>query len=200
MSCVQLALRVPDLNASVAFCSKLFGTERAELRDGYADFAMAEPPLKLVLVEGATDEVTRVDHLCVEIESESGVAVRAATTRLGGGLAADVENDSICCYALQDEVWVHGPGQAPWEVYVVQADADFLAKQQGSTCCTTGPADAAVEVGAKEPSVAGGAADAPMADHRTSGAWPGRGTGHGPRLPAAFAPPTAAFAWRCLSL
>ncbi|MFF7970567.1 ArsI/CadI family heavy metal resistance metalloenzyme [Streptomyces sp. NPDC007905] len=135
MSRVQLALRVPDLVASIGFYSKLFGTEPAKLRDGYANFAIAEPPLKLVLIEGTEGEATRMDHLGVEVESTE--AVRAATTRLGeAGLATDVENDTTCCYALQDKVWVHGPGQEPWEVYVVKGDADSLAKQQGSTCCT----------------------------------------------------------------
>ncbi|MFC7845793.1 ArsI/CadI family heavy metal resistance metalloenzyme [Streptomyces sp. NPDC057382] len=135
MSRVQLALGVPDLNASVAFYSKLFGTEPAKLRDGYANFAIAEPPLKLVLIEGAEDEATRMDHLGVEVDSTD--AVHAATTRLSeAGLATDVENDTTCCYALQDKVWVHGPGQEPWEVYVVKADAESLAKQQGSICCT----------------------------------------------------------------
>jgi catechol 2,3-dioxygenase-like lactoylglutathione lyase family enzyme len=149
---VQLALRVPDLAASIAFYTKLFGTEPAKLRDGYANFAIAEPPLKLVLIEGTAGEATRMDHLGVEVETTE--AVHAATARLGEtGLAADVENDTTCCYALQDKVWVHGPGQEPWEVYVVKADADSLAMQQGSTCCT-GPADAAVD--ATEPSVAGG--------------------------------------------
>ncbi|MFF2514107.1 ArsI/CadI family heavy metal resistance metalloenzyme [Streptomyces sp. NPDC058086] len=149
---VQLALRVPDLAASIAFYTKLFGTEPAKLRDGYANFAIAEPPLKLVLIEGTAGETTRMDHLGVEVETAE--AVHAATARLGeAGLATDVENDTTCCYALQDKVWVHGPGQEPWEVYVVKADADSLAKQQGGTCCT-GPVDAAVE--AKEPSVAGG--------------------------------------------
>lgn len=153
MSRVQLALRVPDLNASVAFYSKLFGTEPAKLRDGYANFAIAEPPLKLVLIEGVTGEATRMDHLGVEVESSE--AVHAATARLGeAGLATDEENDTTCCYALQDKVWVRGPGQEPWEVYVVKADADTLAKQQGSTCCT-GQTDADVEAGAKEPAVAG---------------------------------------------
>ncbi|MEU0428897.1 ArsI/CadI family heavy metal resistance metalloenzyme [Streptomyces canus] len=135
MSRVQLALRVPDLNASVAFYSKLFGAEPAKLRDGYANFAIAEPPLKLVLIEGAAGEETRMDHLGVEVDSSE--AVHAATARLGeAGLATDVENHTTCCYALQDKVWVHGPGQEPWEVYVVKADADSLARQQGSTCCT----------------------------------------------------------------
>ncbi|MFF7550761.1 ArsI/CadI family heavy metal resistance metalloenzyme [Streptomyces canus] len=143
MSRVQLALRVPDLCASVAFYSKLFGTEPAKLRDGYANFAIAEPPLKLVLIEGAAGEETRMDHLGVEVESSE--AVHAATARLGeAGLATDVENDTTCCYALQDKVWVRGPGQEPWEVYVVKADADSLAKQQGSTCCTD-PSEAVSE-------------------------------------------------------
>ncbi|MGX5185927.1 ArsI/CadI family heavy metal resistance metalloenzyme [Streptomyces avermitilis] len=149
---VQLALRVPDLDASVAFYTKLFGTEPAKLRDGYANFAIAEPPLKLVLIEGTADEATRMDHLGVEVETTE--AVHAATARLGeAGLATDVENDTTCCYALQDKVWVHGPGQEPWEVYVVKADADSLAKQQGSTCCTSA---AEADTGSKEPAVAGG--------------------------------------------
>ena len=151
MSRVQLALRVPDLNASVAFYSKLFGTEPAKLRDGYANFAVTEPPLKLVLIEGPEGEATRMDHLGVEVDSTE--AVHAATTRLNeAGLATDVEDDTTCCYALQDKVWVHGPGQEPWEVYVVKADADSLARQQGSTCCA-GPAEA--DTGLKEPAVAG---------------------------------------------
>ncbi|GGV75922.1 glyoxalase [Streptomyces griseoloalbus] len=150
MSRVQLALRVADLDASIAFYSKLFGTEPAKLRDGYANFALAEPPLKLVLIEGRAGEDTRLDHLGVEVDSTE--AVHAATTRLSeAGLATTEEDDTTCCYALQDKVWVHGPGQEPWEVYVVKADAGPLAKQQGSTCCT-GPADATT----KEPAVAGG--------------------------------------------
>ncbi|MEV4947731.1 ArsI/CadI family heavy metal resistance metalloenzyme [Streptomyces sp. NPDC053755] len=135
MSRVQLALRVPDLAASVAFYTKLFGTEPAKLRDGYANFAVAEPPLKLVLIEGAETEDTRMDHLGVEVDTTE--AVRAAATRLGGeGLATTEENDTTCCYAVQDKVWVHGPGREPWEVYVVKADAGTLTRQQGSTCCT----------------------------------------------------------------
>ncbi|MFJ5728936.1 ArsI/CadI family heavy metal resistance metalloenzyme [Streptomyces paradoxus] len=147
---VQLALRVPDLDASVAFYTKLFGTEPAKLRDGYANFAITEPPLKLVLIEGEPGDDTRLDHLGVEVGTTD--AVHAATARLGAeGLATAVENDTTCCYAVQDKVWVHGPGQEPWEVYVVKADADTLAKQQGSTCCATPAA-----VGAEEPAAAGG--------------------------------------------
>ncbi|MGW3662029.1 ArsI/CadI family heavy metal resistance metalloenzyme [Streptomyces sp. NPDC005141] len=147
MSRVQLALRVPDLAASIAFYTKLFGTEPAKLRDGYANFAIAEPPLKLVLIEGTAGEDTRMDHLGVEVETTE--AVHAATLRLAEtGLATVEENDTTCCYALQDKVWVHGPGQEPWEVYVVKADAGTLAKQRGSTCCTGQVDDAPGETAA----------------------------------------------------
>ncbi|MFF8841063.1 ArsI/CadI family heavy metal resistance metalloenzyme [Streptomyces sp. NPDC015130] len=153
MSRVQLALRVPDLAASVAFYTKLFGTEPAKLRDGYANFAVAEPPLKLVLIEGAENEHTRLDHLGVEVDTTE--AVHAATARLGeAGLPTTEENDTTCCYALQDKVWVHGPGREPWEVYVVKADAGTLAKQQGSTCCAGTAATSDSEAG--EPVAAGG--------------------------------------------
>ncbi|MFD5377363.1 ArsI/CadI family heavy metal resistance metalloenzyme [Streptomyces griseoincarnatus] len=135
MSRVQLALRVPDLSASLAFYTKLFGVEPAKLRAGYANFAIAEPPLKLVLIEGEPGTPTRMDHLGVEVDSPE--AVHAATTRLSeAGLATAEENDTACCYALQDKVWVHGPGQEPWEVYVVKADAGTLTKRNA------GPADA----------------------------------------------------------
>ncbi|MFE5583159.1 ArsI/CadI family heavy metal resistance metalloenzyme [Kitasatospora sp. NPDC056531] len=139
MSRVQLALRVADLEGSVAFYSKLFGTEPAKRRPGYANFAITEPPLKLVLIEGGPGQDTRLDHLGVEVESTEQVA--AATTRLkDAGLATFEENDTSCCYALQDKVWVHGPGKEPWEVYVVKADADTLGKSADSApeaCCGT---------------------------------------------------------------
>jgi catechol 2,3-dioxygenase-like lactoylglutathione lyase family enzyme len=133
MSRVQLALRVPDLEASIAFYTRLFGIEPAKIRDGYANFALAEPPLKLVLIEGEAEETTRLDHLGVEVESTE--SVQAAATRLSeAGLTTTEENDTTCCYAVQDKVWVQGPGREPWEVYVVKADADTLTKQQGGTC------------------------------------------------------------------
>ncbi|MDI3420908.1 ArsI/CadI family heavy metal resistance metalloenzyme [Streptomyces luteolus] len=139
MSRVQLALRVPDLEASIAFYGKLFDAEPAKLRDGYANFALTEPPLKLVLIQGEPGQDTRMDHLGVEVASTE--AVHTATTRLGGrGLDTTVENDTTCCYALQDKVWVHGPGKEPWEVYVVKADADTLTRQPRSACCAKEPA------------------------------------------------------------
>jgi catechol 2,3-dioxygenase-like lactoylglutathione lyase family enzyme len=134
MSRVQLALRVSDLEGSIAFYSKLFDTEPAKLRPGYANFAITEPPLKLVLIEGTGDEPTRLDHLGVEVEDST--RVHDATERLGAaGLATQEENDTSCCYALQDKVWVRGPGDEPWEVYTVKGDADTLAKAEGSACC-----------------------------------------------------------------
>jgi catechol 2,3-dioxygenase-like lactoylglutathione lyase family enzyme len=140
VSRVQLALRVSDLDKSVAFYTKLFGTEPAKRRPGYANFAIAEPPLKLVLIEGGPDQPTVMDHLGVEVFSTDEVA--AATTRLQeSGLVTFSEEDTACCYALQDKVWVHGPGNEPWEVYVVKADADHLDKQPASVCCATPTAD-----------------------------------------------------------
>ncbi|MFD7078763.1 ArsI/CadI family heavy metal resistance metalloenzyme [Streptomyces sp. NPDC059918] len=139
MSRVQLALRVADLEGSIAFYSKLFNTTPAKLRPGYANFAITEPPLKLVLIESETEEPTRLDHLGVEVATTEDVT--AATTRLKeAGLATFEENDTACCYALQDKVWVTGPGKEPWEVYVVKADADTLAKSADSApqaCCGT---------------------------------------------------------------
>jgi len=122
MSRVQLALRVADLDASIAFYSTLFATAPAKRRPGYANFAITEPPLKLVLLEGGPGEVTRMDHLGVEVETTD--LVDTAHRRLAdAGLATRPENGTTCCYAVQDKVWVTGPGAEPWEVYTVTADA-----------------------------------------------------------------------------
>ncbi len=122
MSRIQLALRVADLDAAVGFYSTLFGAEPAKRRPGYANFAVAEPPLKLVLLAGEPGEPTRMDHLGVEVASTEEVT--AATTRLAdAGLATRVEENTTCCYAVQDKVWVTGPGGEPWEVYTVTGDA-----------------------------------------------------------------------------
>jgi catechol 2,3-dioxygenase-like lactoylglutathione lyase family enzyme len=134
MSRVQLALRVPDLQASIEFYGKLFGAEPAKVRDGYANFAIAEPPLKLVLIEGQNEETTRLDHLGVEV-GESGQVTDAAQRLKESGLVTLEETDTACCYAVQDKVWVTGPGNEPWEVYVVKADADTLEKATDSVCC-----------------------------------------------------------------
>ncbi len=122
MSRVQLAINVTDVDAAVAFYSKLFQTEPAKRRPGYANFAIAEPPLKLVLIESATGAAT-LNHLGVEVSSTAEVV--ATTRRLANeGLDTAVEDGVECCYALQDKVWVNDPDGAPWEVYTVLADAD----------------------------------------------------------------------------
>jgi catechol 2,3-dioxygenase-like lactoylglutathione lyase family enzyme len=135
MARVQLALRVADLEHSVLFYSTLFGVEPAKRRPGYANFAIVEPPLKLVLLEGSVDESTVMDHLGVEVESTD--EVDRATQRLkDAGLATFSETDTDCCYAVQDKVWVHGPGQEPWEVYVVKRDGTSLENRPAD--CSTG--------------------------------------------------------------
>ncbi|GLW64333.1 glyoxalase [Actinomadura rubrobrunea] len=141
MSRVQLALRVSDLEGSIAFYSKLFGAEPAKLRPGYANFVITEPPLKLVLIEGEDGEPTRMDHLGVEVENSEFVA-EAAKRLTEAGLVTLEEKDTSCCYAVQDKVWVQGPGGEPWEFYTVKADADTLGKSaadsaDGNTCCGT---------------------------------------------------------------
>lgn len=137
MSRVQLALRVGDLDGSIEFYSKLFNTEPTKLRPGYANFAVAEPPLKLVLLEGEPGQATVLDHLGVEVESTE--LVDATSRRLTGeGLPTVEENATTCCYALQDKVWVHGPGKEPWEVYTVKADSPTFSETpepQAAGCC-----------------------------------------------------------------
>lgn len=140
MSRVQLALNVTDLDAAVSFYSKLFSTEPAKVRPGYANFAVAEPPLKLVLIECAAGGT--LNHLGVEVESAAEVG--AAEERLvAAGLATATEDEVACCYAVQDKVWVDDPDGAPWEVYTVLADADMPAGQlrdvspSNALCCGT---------------------------------------------------------------
>jgi len=151
VSRVQLALNVSDLDAAVAFYSTLFGTEPAKRRPGYANFAIAEPPLKLVLIEDAAGRGLGVtgalNHLGVEVEAPDDV--RAATRRLAGeGLAPIVQESTTCCYAVQDKAWVTDPDGAPWEVYTVLADAP---EEVDLGCSTDGCAtveEQAVPVGA----------------------------------------------------
>ncbi|PWW21872.1 glyoxalase/bleomycin resistance protein/dioxygenase superfamily protein [Geodermatophilus normandii] len=132
MSRIQLALRVADLDAAVDFYSRLLATAPAKRRPGYANFAVAEPPLKLVLLEGEEGEATRLDHLGVEVGSTAEVT--AATGRLAdAGLATRTEEQTTCCYAVQDKVWVTAPGGEPWEVYTVTADA--RPDLEGATVC-----------------------------------------------------------------
>ncbi|MGD9996921.1 MAG: ArsI/CadI family heavy metal resistance metalloenzyme [Ilumatobacteraceae bacterium] len=138
MSRIQLALTVNDIDTAIAFSSKLFATQPAKVREGYANFAIAEPPLKLVLIENRGQGGT-LNHLGVEVENTE--LVTAATHRLRDeGLVADVEENTTCCYAVQDKVWVHGPDAEPWEVYTVLADASVMhevpsAGSDQTACC-----------------------------------------------------------------
>jgi catechol 2,3-dioxygenase-like lactoylglutathione lyase family enzyme len=130
VSRIQLALNVADLDASIAFYTKLFRTPPAKVRAGYANFAVADPPLKLVLFAGGGEPGT-LNHLGVEVATTDEVA--AATARAQADeLATDVQEGTTCCFAVQDKVWVQGPDNA-WEFYTVLADAPALARQGG--CC-----------------------------------------------------------------
>ena len=125
MSRVQLALNVDDLDAAVAFYSTLFGAEPVKRRPGYANFALSEPPLKLVLLEGRGQGGT-VNHLGVEVGSSD--QVHAEIARLSeGGLFTDEEIGTTCCFATQDKVWVTAPDGERWEVYTVLADSPTFA-------------------------------------------------------------------------
>ena len=143
MSRIQLALNVSDLDEAVDFYSKLFATEPAKRRPGYANFAVESPPLKLVLIEnpGATG---RLNHLGVEVETPAEVA--AATSRLRGeGLDTASEENVTCCYAVQDKVWTTDPDGVAWEYYVVLADS---VVGEGEACCTTLSGDASTATSA----------------------------------------------------
>ena len=127
MSRVQLAINVEELDAAIEFYSKLFATEPAKVRPGYANFAIAEPPLKLVLIETPGQGGT-LNHLGVEVASTEEVV--AAQARLAGeGLTTASEEGVACCYARQDKVWVDGPSGEPWEIYTVLEDVEMPGGQ-----------------------------------------------------------------------
>ena len=134
MARVQLAINVSDLSAAVEFYSKLFGTEPAKVRPGYANFAVEDPPIKLVLIEGEGAGGT-LNHLGVEVASTQEVA--DTTKELAAhGLDTTSEENVSCCYAVQDKVWVRDPDGAPWEVYAVLGDAPTMSKEMaGQACC-----------------------------------------------------------------
>ena len=144
MSRIQLALNVEDVDAAVVFYERLFGTPPAKRRPGYANFAIAEPPLKLVLIESKGRGGT-LNHLGVEVFSTEEVV--AAQERLASaGLDPQPEMKTSCCYAVQDKVCVHDPDGAPWETYVVLADAPVgphaVPSASGAECCAETPGSA----------------------------------------------------------
>jgi catechol 2,3-dioxygenase-like lactoylglutathione lyase family enzyme len=151
LSRVQLALNVSDLDAAVEFYSTMFATAPAKRRPGYANFAIADPPLKLVLIEAGDDRGSGVagalNHLGIEVESTDEVT--AAAARLSrDGLAVSEESSTACCYSLQDKVWAHDPDGAPWETYVVLADAPNASKvsTDAQCCLPTAPSDEVSEL------------------------------------------------------
>ncbi|NDZ96990.1 glyoxalase/bleomycin resistance/dioxygenase family protein [Streptomyces sp. SID6673] len=154
MSRMQLALNVDDLDVAVEFYSKLFNTKPAKRKPGYANFAVAEPPVKLVLLENPGEGGT-INHLGIEVESSD--EVHAEITRLAAeGLFTREEINSTCCFATQDKVWVTGPSSEQWEVYTVLADSETFGTSpkllqqnitddtdESSTCCGGSTPDSA---------------------------------------------------------
>ncbi|MFV8050007.1 ArsI/CadI family heavy metal resistance metalloenzyme [Mycobacterium sp. 48b] len=143
MSRAQLALNVDDLDESIAFYSKLFNTAPAKIKPGYANFAIAAPPLKLVLIENPGHGGT-LNHLGIEVESSE--QVHAEIARLTGeGMFTEEEIGTTCCFATQDKVWVTGPAGEKWEVYTVLADSESFGTnssaldgtEAGGACCTS---------------------------------------------------------------
>jgi len=123
MSRVQIAINVSDVEAAVSFYSQLLGTEPAKYRRGYANFAVTEPPLKLVLIENAAKAGT-LNHLGVEVETSAEV-VKTGTRLKQAGLETKTEEQVTCCYAVQNKVWVADPDGAPWEIYTVLNDSEI---------------------------------------------------------------------------
>ncbi|OBH52895.1 ArsI/CadI family heavy metal resistance metalloenzyme [Mycobacterium sp. E2479] len=137
MSRVQLALNVDNLDEAITFYTKLFGVDPAKVKPGYANFAVAEPPLKLVLLENPGHGGT-LNHLGVEVGSSD--SVYSESQRLAScGLLTDEETDTTCCFATQDKVWVSGPSGERWEIYTVKADSETFgpADQTERTCCAS---------------------------------------------------------------
>jgi catechol 2,3-dioxygenase-like lactoylglutathione lyase family enzyme len=135
MSRVQLALNVNDIDEAVAFYTKLFGTEPAKRRDGYANFAISEPPLKLVLLENP-GQGGSLNHLGVEVADTASVDAEQARLA-AAGLASVDEHGTTCCYAKQDKFWVENtPNGESWEIYTVLEDSPtFYGEQDGPACC-----------------------------------------------------------------
>ncbi len=134
MSRIQLALNVSNLEEAVDFYSRFFKSEPAKIRPGYANFAIDEPPLKLVLIENG-GEPGAINHLGVEVFSPE--EVRDSISYLSeSGFATDIEVETTCCYAVQDKVWVEGPDRSRWEVYTVLSDAGESTLSGDNTCCT----------------------------------------------------------------
>jgi catechol 2,3-dioxygenase-like lactoylglutathione lyase family enzyme len=148
MARAQLALNVTNLDEAVSFYSRLFATPPAKVRAGYANFAVADPPLKLVLIENPAAAAGSLNHLGVELASTDEVGL--ARARLAeAAITTKTEEGTTCCYAVQDKVWAFGPQGAAWEFYTVLADApsDEAPGQPGpaTACCGAVAAEASAK-------------------------------------------------------
>lgn len=140
MSRLQLAVNVSNLDEAIDFYSKFFKTQPAKVRTGYANFAIEDPPLKLVLIENEA-AAGSLNHLGVEVFSTEEV-VDATRYLSGVGFATRVEEGTTCCFAPQDKVWVDGVDGSPWEVYTVRGDAQIASGCDGENVCCSLNADA----------------------------------------------------------
>jgi catechol 2,3-dioxygenase-like lactoylglutathione lyase family enzyme len=138
---LQLALNVRDLDRAVDFYSRMFGAAPARTRPGYANFAIDDPPLKLVLFEApdGADELHHLNHLGVETHTADEVVAAEARLR-DSGLDTTGVDDTLCCYAAKTETWVASPDGARWEWYVRTGDSEVLQSAPvpggpDSTCC-----------------------------------------------------------------
>jgi catechol 2,3-dioxygenase-like lactoylglutathione lyase family enzyme len=165
VSRVQLALNVDNLDESIAFYSKLFGTGPAKLRPGYANFAIAEPPLKLILLENP-GQGGSLNHLGVEV-ADTGTVDAEQTRLAAAGLAAVDERDTTCCYAKQDKFWVQGtPDGERWEIYAVTGDSQTFWGQEGRQSWEA--AEAALDAAPGTSQCCGGGQDQANAEARAS--------------------------------
>lgn len=142
---LQLALNVDDLDEAIDFYSRMFGTSPAKVRPGYANFVIADPPLKFILFAGAGAAGT-INHLGVETETAEEVTAADARLR-AAGLATTGVDQTVCCYAEKAETWLHAPDGNRWEWYVKKADAEQFAMSSvgSSTCCPSGNEGPAAE-------------------------------------------------------
>jgi catechol 2,3-dioxygenase-like lactoylglutathione lyase family enzyme len=140
---LQLALNVSDLDAAVDFYSRMFGAEPAKRKPGYANFAIENPPLKLVLFEGA-GAAGSINHLGVETETADEV-VSAEARLSASGIETTGVGDTVCCYAEKTETWIEAPDALRWEWYLKTGDTDEFAGHSSpadtttttTTCCPT---------------------------------------------------------------
>jgi uncharacterized glyoxalase superfamily protein PhnB len=136
MSRLQLALNVSNLEEAINFYSTLFDTTPHKVKPGYANFAIANPPLKLVLIESANAPGGSINHLGVEVETPA-LVMSEATRLSAAGLATDIEETTTCCYAVQDKVWVRGSDAERWEVYTVLEDSETFGAASEDACCVS---------------------------------------------------------------